>query len=395
VHLLPPRRVVSSEHYDAVPLQMWRFNAEDHPNILRPLSMWQSPDLTILTEERSSGFPLSRIIAERGHLDLAEVLMILRQVKAGLDQASECGIQRLDIHPCNIFLKLVDAPGARAAEALLQNPLDSWPMFTLMLRPHMTMRSLYAPFLIEAERRLIEDTFFDAEDFRSRSFIALAACLLSGERQVSGHQRLPHALPDELAAYVSECTARSRHLGRLPSPQDFLDELEDHTAVPGYALGPRLIVRPRRDSHREVAPTMPLRNRGWAADLESNDVGAVSARSPSPGFGASLLSSAPAMTRATAPRATRGRFGVLLWAAAFLLLGLIAYALFAYKDETGGDAASPPEKVEPVPPASQIHDTPPQTVPEIKPPAGNEEIRRAVMPAEAKEGEPGRQGTKK
>ncbi|OAI56927.1 hypothetical protein AYO49_03285 [Verrucomicrobiaceae bacterium SCGC AG-212-N21] len=232
VHLLPPRRIVSSEHYDAVPLQMWRFNAEKHPNILRSLSVWESPDLTFLTEERSAGFPLSRLIAERVNLNPSEVLIILRQVKAGLDQAIECGIEKLDIHPCNIFLRFTARVQAREKEKLLQKRLDAWPKFIVMLRPHMTMRSLYEPLLVEAEGPVAEDSKVDAADFRNRSYVALAAYLLSGERQVAGRQGLPDALPEALSSYVTECTARSRQAGRTPAPEVFLAEFENRAATP-------------------------------------------------------------------------------------------------------------------------------------------------------------------
>jgi hypothetical protein len=56
---------VENHAYEAVPLQMWRFNPERHPNILRSLSLWESPEWTFLTEEREPGFTLSRLMAER------------------------------------------------------------------------------------------------------------------------------------------------------------------------------------------------------------------------------------------------------------------------------------------------------------------------------------------
>jgi len=106
VHLLPPSRIVEKSRYEAVPLQMWRFNPERHPNILRSLSVWESPDWTFLTEEREPGFALSRLMAERITLNPAEVIVLMRQIRAGLDQAVECGVQRVDLHPSNILLRV-------------------------------------------------------------------------------------------------------------------------------------------------------------------------------------------------------------------------------------------------------------------------------------------------
>src|SRR5690606_14021691 len=59
VHLLPPSRVIDKAQYEAVPLQTWRFDSQRHPNILRSLSVWESPDWTLLTEEREPGFTVS------------------------------------------------------------------------------------------------------------------------------------------------------------------------------------------------------------------------------------------------------------------------------------------------------------------------------------------------
>jgi len=40
VHMLPPTRLVDRTKYEAVPLQMWRFDPQRHPNILRSTSLW-------------------------------------------------------------------------------------------------------------------------------------------------------------------------------------------------------------------------------------------------------------------------------------------------------------------------------------------------------------------
>ena len=244
VHLLPPSRIVDKSRYEAVPLQMWRFNPERHPNILRSLSLWESPDWTFLTEEREPGFALSRLMAERITLNPAEVTVLMRQIRAGLDQAVECGVQRVDLHPSNILLR-VGKNGpllARELERLMQKRLDAWPSFLVKLRPHMTMRSLYEPLLVDmdiTEGQLLEEHLQD-RDFRYRSFVALAGYLLTGERQSGGVPQFPESIPEAAATYVRECLELIRRAGKAPNPGDFLDKFESLLSAPSVDLSTRL-----------------------------------------------------------------------------------------------------------------------------------------------------------
>ncbi|MCF7788478.1 MAG: hypothetical protein K9N47_20320 [Prosthecobacter sp.] len=244
VHLLPPSRIVDKSRYEAVPLQMWRFNPERHPNILRSLSLWESPDWTFLTEEREPGFALSRLMAERITLNPAEVTVLMRQIRAGLDQAVECGVQRVDLHPSNILLR-VGKNGpllSRELERLMQKRLDAWPSFVVKLRPHMTMRSLYEPLLVDmdlAEGQPLEE-HLQNRDFRHRSFVALAGYLLTGERQSGGVPQFPESIPEAAAAYVRECLELIRRAGKTPSPGDFIDKFEGLLSAPTVDLATRL-----------------------------------------------------------------------------------------------------------------------------------------------------------
>ncbi|MBB5033568.1 hypothetical protein [Prosthecobacter vanneervenii] len=245
VHLLPPSRIVDKTRYEAVPLQMWRFNPERHPNILRSLSLWESPDWTFLTEEREPGFALSRLMAERITLNPAEVIVLMRQIRAGLDQAVECGVQRVDLHPSNILLR-VGKNGpllARELERLMQKRLDAWPNFVVKLRPHMTMRSLYEPLLVDmdlAENQQHQEEHLLNRDFRHRSFVALAGYLLTGERQSGGVPQFPESVPDAAATYVRDCLEMTRRAGKTPSPGDFIDKFESLLSAPTVDLATRL-----------------------------------------------------------------------------------------------------------------------------------------------------------
>lgn len=381
VHVLPPRRIVSNEHYDAVPLQMWRFNAEKHPNILRSLSVWESPDLTFLTEERAPGFPLSRLIAERVHLNPPEVLIIMRQVKRGIDQALECGVEKLDLHPCNIMLRVGGGTHAREMDKLLQKRLDAWPKFLVMLRPHMTMRSLYEPLLVDAGRPDSEDEFFEAKDFRNRSYVALASYLLSGERQLAGQVHLPDSVPNDLALFITQCVERCHQPGKAPSPQEFLAEFEKRTSVPEVETGEGGIAMPaRRGAHRETVAVTEMESAGSVSDFDEDDREAGLQPATSRSISVKPLLGQPSVKIGESRVPVKGRLGLLLWGAVFLVLVFIVYALFS-----GGVTREQAGKAPPAASSGSIT-APDPANPPINPDTGRpmtpEEIRRALLPSE-------------
>jgi hypothetical protein len=265
VHLLPPSRIVDKTQYEAVPLQMWRFNADKHPNILRSLSLWESPDWTFLTEEREPGFSLSRLLAERITLNPQEVAVLLRQVQAGQEQALECGVHRLDLHPSNIVLR-VGKNGpllSREHERLMQKRLDAWPAFYVKLRAHLTMRNLYEPPLVDKPEHGEHGEMHLADrDYRCRAFIALAAYLLTGQRQTEGSPRFPEATPEMLAEYVQDCLERSRHHGQVPNPSEFLVQFEGLMHV--TSRGPDLATRLRGEN----VPVEEMESVGSVSDFD-------------------------------------------------------------------------------------------------------------------------------
>ena len=248
VHLLPPSRIVNKELYEAVPLQMWRFSPERHPNILRSLSVWESPDWTFLTEEREAGFTLSRLMAERVSLNPQEIVVLLKQVSAGLEQAVECGVPRVDLHPSNILLQ-VGKPGptlAREHERLMQKRLDAWPPFLVKLRPHLTMRSLYEPLLVDRPQESDnEEIHLIERDFRHRAFVALTAYLMTGDRQMGDDLQFSEMVPGPVAEYVKSCLSFARSRGKTPSPGEFLARFEEMMSAPE---GPDLATRLRGES---------------------------------------------------------------------------------------------------------------------------------------------------
>ncbi len=284
VHLLPPSRIVDKSRYEAVPLQMWRFNPERHPNILRSLSLWESPDWTFLTEEREPGFTLSRLMAERITLNPAEVTVLMRQIRAGLDQAVECGVQRVDLHPSNILLRVGKSGPllSRELERLMQKRLDAWPTFVVKLRPHMTMRSLYEPLLVDMDlmEGQTQEEHLQNRDFRHRSFVALAGYLLTGERQSGGVPQFPESIPEAAAAYVRECLELVRRAGKTPSPGDFIDKFEGLLSAPTVDLATRLRGNTVAKEEMESVGSVSDFDDDWNANAE--DAGALEGEPISP-----------------------------------------------------------------------------------------------------------------
>lgn len=280
VHLLPPSRIVEKARYEAVPLQMWRFNPERHPNILRSLSLWESPDWTFLTEEREPGFALSRLMAERITLNAAEVVVLMRQVRAGLDQAVECGVQRVDLHPSNILLR-VGKNGpllARELERLMQKRLDAWPAFVVKLRPHMTMRSLYEPLLVDMDMTdgQSQEEHLQDRDFRHRSFVTLAAYLLTGERLGGVAAQFPETVPEAAATYMRECIELTRRAGRAPAPGEFIDKFESLLSAPTVDLATRLRGNAVAMEEMESVGSVSDFEDDWTAPADEFDDGVAS-----------------------------------------------------------------------------------------------------------------------
>jgi hypothetical protein len=235
VHLLPPSRLISKSNYEAVPLQSWRFSPEKHPNILRSLSLWESNDWSFLTEEREPGFPLSRLLMDRMTLNPGEVVQLLRQTAMALEQALECSVEKMDLHPSNIFLRVGKggALQARELDRLLQKRIDAWPPFLVKLRAHLTMRHLYEAPLVEVPASsAYEGTHQKDREHRHRSFVALAAYLLTGERNPREASAFPETIPDPLSLFIRQTLEIANLNGNTPNPSDFLERFESLLAGP-------------------------------------------------------------------------------------------------------------------------------------------------------------------
>lgn len=374
VHLLPPSRIVDKTLYEAVPLQMWRFDPEKHPNILRSFSLWESPDWTFLTEEREPGFSLSRLLAERVCLNPAEVLVLLRQVQSGQEQAHECGVERLDLHPSCIFMRVgKNGPNqARENERLMQKRVDVWPPFLVKLRAHLTLRNLYEPPLVDKpEKGEHSESHLASRDYRHRVFIGLAIYLLTGERQTGGQPVFPESVPETLANYLGECLEKSRQHGAAPAPGEFLQRFEE--AMNGPAA-PDLLTRMRG----AMVNIEEMESAGSVSDFEDDADSPVEFDELT---SADVTKLKPvAFTRKSSRR--RNSFPWIEWAAGLCLAAILAWLFIPSggKDEPTADptAARPSETeltIEDTPAAptataeAQTPASPSPTFPEPPPPA--------------------------
>ena len=231
LHLLPPERIVHDSDFTAFPPQVWRQDPAKQINLLHMMSLWKGPDWAFLSEAREAGMSLSALMAKRGTLNPGEVITLLRQLHAGLEQAVETGVQRVDLDPANIQLCVgYDGPVLpRDLERLHQKRLDAWPKFVVKLRLHKTMRSLCKPRLLDLspwENQSAEQTTgIAAREERHRFFISLAAYLLTGEGQMRQIAEFPTSMPEQMAGYLQECLQRVLSGSAVPSPHDFTEKL--------------------------------------------------------------------------------------------------------------------------------------------------------------------------
>ena len=229
LHLLPPERILHQSTETTYPAQTSQQEPARQANLLPLLSLWQGPDWSFLSEAREPGMSLSALMAKRGTLNPGEVTTLLRQIQAGLEQAVETGIQRADLDPSNILLCVgYDGPVLpRDLERLHLKRLDAWPKFVVKLRLHKTMRSLCKPRLLDLSpwRSSAEESEIAQREQLHRSFIGLAAYLVTGEGQLREITAFPSSTPELAANYLQECLQSVLSGSAVPTPHDFTEQL--------------------------------------------------------------------------------------------------------------------------------------------------------------------------
>lgn len=266
LHLLPPERIAPQSDLMAFPPQVWRQDPARQPNILHMMSLWKGPDWAFLSEAREPGMSLSALMAKRGSLNPGEVITLLRQIHAGLEQAAETGVQRVDLDPANIQLCVgYDGPVLpRDLERLHQKRLDAWPKFVVKLRLHKTMRSLCKPRLVVLSPWEYnpdeETTGIAARDERHRTFIGLAAYLLTGEGQLREITEFPSSMPEMAAGYIHECLQCVLSGSNVPYPSDFTERFS-HLLTAASA---------EMDSIEDPLASQEVTSAGFVSDFEED-----------------------------------------------------------------------------------------------------------------------------
>ena len=250
VQVLPPERIISPGHYDAIPQSMWRQDDARHPNILRAVGLWETDQSTLLAEERWPGPSLSYLLAHRGTLESSEVALVLEQLLSGLDQAAECGLRIPSLHPSNIQLALGQDAAPREVRDLIDARLSAWPMFVVKIRGHFAV-----PTLIEQplhESLFPQGSYGEGMSYSERitlETIALSHALIGARR----FSVLTGGRSEDIRAYVEKCLAQE---AAEPGSVDL------HAYVEGFcsiARSGTLTADPTREGARKIAFGPPVK----------------------------------------------------------------------------------------------------------------------------------------
>lgn len=366
LHLLPPSSIVDRAAYNAVPLEIWKFNPNKHHHLLRSLSVWETPSWTLITEERDAGFSLARLLAQRHALNPDEALIILKEVHAGLMEAAECGVSRVNLHPAHIQ---INTPAVTDSVVnYIEKPLDTWPSLSIKLRTHTTMRSLYdAPVVSQRVKENGEE--LTEVEFALRSLVALSLRLLGAQKH-GPDWYFENSVSSPLANYLRECSRGVTQNFSSMSLKDFLSRFENllygpESDTPGMAAIKAAAALRQEELKKSQSVTSFLNPNTWTAALRRNMPTYSRHGKKTPVTGPILRPSKPART-------------------ALLALGSLALAsggffLIAGKPiNLGNDHNSPPE----------VHSAPlePKASPEIQPstPMRQKQIRQprpSLMPS--------------
>ncbi|MDI1313508.1 hypothetical protein [Prosthecobacter sp.] len=338
LHLLPPERIVHQSNFIALPPQVWRQDPAKQINLLHMMGLWKGPDWAFLSEVHEPGMSLSALMAKRGTLNPGEVITLLRQIHAGLEQASETGVHRLDLDPTNIQLCVgYDGPVLpRDLDRLHQKRLDAWPKFVVKVRLHKTMRSLCKPRLIDLSpwKYNSDDdaTGLAAREERHRTFICLAAYLLTGTGQMREIAEFPSSMPEMAAGYLHECLQRVLSGNTIPYPPDFTEKLSHLLTAASAEL----------DSIEDPLVSQEMESAGFVSDFEE-DRPPVEAPAD---HAKKTLRLAPVSTDLKSldfhrPSPPRLKSPWMALAATAMLLGTLAWMIFADMPEGNSLALTP------------------------------------------------------
>ena len=116
-----------------IELEVERVAAVQHPNLLGVYGVETIESGSFIVFEWTEGFSLLELLRARRELTADEVLTLLPQAAAGVDQALGTGLKRLDLALHQIFFHFENADVPK--EELLRRDFEALPPFTLKLNP--------------------------------------------------------------------------------------------------------------------------------------------------------------------------------------------------------------------------------------------------------------------
>ncbi len=233
MQILPPFRIISSQHYTPIPPQLDEADMAQFPHLMDVFEGWESNTAIYLAEENWPGFPLPYLLRIKGRLKPVEALVLLRQVVHGLNQATECGIDVRQLRPRDFQVCFQQRTTQADLRQLLERRIEMWPTFVVKLRTHAAMRALIQP---ESE---IESAIVDLKqghpELLHQRFIALAIELLTGRTG-----ELPReSLSDGLFSLFESCGRKIRENDPVQTPAElvaaFAAGIEDAPEEPAFS----------------------------------------------------------------------------------------------------------------------------------------------------------------
>lgn len=232
MQILPPFRIISSQHYTPIPPQLDEADMAQYPHLMDVFEGWESNSAIYLAEENWPGFTLPYLLRIKGRLKPVEALVLLRQVVHGLNQAAKCGIDVRQVRPRDFQVCFQQRTTQADLRQLLERRIEMWPTFVVKLRTHAAIRALIQP---ESE---IESAIVDLKqshpELLHQRFIALAIELLTGKTG-----ELPReSLPDGLFSLFEKCGRDIRENQPVLAPSElveaFATSVEDAPEEPAF-----------------------------------------------------------------------------------------------------------------------------------------------------------------
>jgi hypothetical protein len=226
VEQVPPRRMTGNIPFETLQQVRNLPKAGKFPNLVPVLFTEKSEELECMAETAVEGVSLNVVLEARGTLDVQEAYLVLAGVDAALAQLEKAGLTTPRLRLEDVFLFTGFTKQAPLETGLLQQKLNEWPGFSIVLRTHpclhaMTGRGTDPAMLLPLEMKHKPE----AEPIWNGAWMAALACLMAGmpsgvaakhETGVSETDTVYRLLDDELSkARKGSPSSRASFLARF------------------------------------------------------------------------------------------------------------------------------------------------------------------------------------